>query len=310
MPQYSFGDVALESEIPLTELQPLETSDPEYRITLSSSAATDDPGCEWLQTWSSAQDGEPWLLLGRQAQGYFLRFPGMADFVVSDDAREVRCYPLPDVPPKTVRHLILDQVMPLLLSRQGRLVLHGSAVSTPQGAIAFIAQTGWGKSTLVTSFSQAGMAVLTDDCLLVQEEPGCWTVIPSYPGVRLWPETARTILGHGKPGTEVAHYSEKRRLAANAGIRFCTGRKELRRVYFLSPPSESTELKLELLPARETILALIQHTYLMDVNDRLRLRQEFDRLGRLALQPFFYRLSFPHDFAQLAKVRDAILSLT
>ena len=305
MPKYSFCNLALESDLAFVELQPIENPAPEYRIKVSW-AASDDKSCDWLQTWSG-QDDKPWLLLGRQAGGYFLRFPGLADFVVSNDARDIRGYVVPDTPTKTVRHLILDQVMPLLLSRHGRFVLHGSAVSTAQGAIAFIGQTGWGKSTLAASFSEHGMAVLTDDCLLLQQNGEHFNVIPSYPGVRLWPDAALNIFrGEARPWTEVAHYTEKKRLAVNAGIRFCNWPTELLRVYFLSAPKDNATLRVEPLTPRETMLELVKYSYLMDATDRLRLRQDFERLGRFALKPLFYRLAYPHDFSQLAEVRHAI----
>jgi hypothetical protein len=306
MPTYSFCNIALESDLPFFELQVGEKAEPEYRIKVSWTLAIDDSGCEWFHTWSG-QDDKPWLKLGRQAGGYFLRFPGMADFAVSHDGKEIRCCPVLDTPGKTVRHLILDQVMPLLLSRRGRLVLHGSAISTPQGAIAFIGQSGWGKSTLATSFSQNGMTVLTDDCLVIEENAECLTVIPTYPGVRLWPETAFNILGTHTFWTEVAHYTEKKRVDTNAGIRFCSWPRELQRVYFLSPPRESATVTVEPMPARDTMLELVKYTYLIDTTDRSRLRKEFERLGRFSLKPLFYRLTFPHDFSQLAKVRDAIV---
>jgi len=305
MPKYSFCNLALESDIPFAELQPIEDPEPEYRIKVGR-GASDDRSCEWLQKWSG-QDDKPWLLLGRQAGGYFLRFPGLADFVLSHDAKEIHCHVVPDTPTKTVRHLILDQVMPLLLSRHGRLVLHGSAVSTPQGAIAFIGQTGWGKSTLAASFSEHGMAVLTDDCLLLQQNGEYFNVIPSYPGVRLWPDTALNILGEPRTWTEVAHYTEKKRLAADAGIRFSVWPTALLRVYFLSAPKEGAKLRVEPLTPRETMLELVRYSYLIDATDRLRLRQEFERLARFALKPLFYRLAYPHDFSQLAQVRRAII---
>jgi len=306
MPIYSFCNLALESDLPFAELQPIEDPAPEYRIKVSW-AASDDRSCDWSQIWSG-KDDQPWLLLGRQAGGYFLRFPGLADFVVSHDAQDIRCYVFPDTPAKTVRHLILDQVMPLLLSRHGRFVLHGSAVSTSQGAIAFIGQTGWGKSTLAASFSEHGMAVLTDDCLLLQQNGEHFHVIPSYPGVRLWPDAALNIFrGEPRPWTEVAHYTGKKRLAANAGIRFCTWPTELLRVYFLSAPKDNATLRVEPLTPRETMLELVKYSYLIDASDRLRLRQDFERLGRFAVKPCFYRLAYSHDFSQLAEVRHAII---
>jgi len=307
MQKYKFCNFAFETDLPFPELAPVGSLEPEFRVRLSGAEAGDDSSCEWIHTWSLPDD-TPWLLLGRQPSGYFLRFPGMADFAVSGDASEIRSYVVEDTPEATIRHLILDQVLPLVLSHRGRFVLHGSAVATPRGAIGFVGQTGWGKSTLASSFSEDGMAVLTDDCLLLEEDAECVTVIPSYPGVRVWPDTARTVFGGDKWGTKVAHYSEKKRLDANAGIGFSNWPTKLRRLYFLSSPNECTGLSVKPLSPREAMLELVKYSYLMDVTDRPRLQQDFERIAKFALNPVFFRLAFPHDYSQLASVRQAILS--
>lgn len=309
MPTYSVCNAAMESDFAFPELEVVQSSEPAFRFTLYGATALDDGHCVWLHTWSQ-QDGSPWLLLGRLASGYLLRFPELADFSVSADARVICCCAGPDTPESTIRHLLLDQVMPLLLSREGHLVLHGSAVSTPEGAIAFVGKTGSGKSTLAASFSRDGIAVLTDDCLLLREENGHLTAIPSYPGVRLWPETADAMFGEDSSLAEVAHYTEKKRADENAGVGFCRRPAVLRRVYFLAPPEEGEpvpEISIEVLSARDAAIELVKFTYLIDVTDRDRLRQEFHRLSRVAVQPLFSRLVLPHDLARLGEVRQAIL---
>jgi hypothetical protein len=310
MVTYRICNFAFESNLPFAELCEIRNPRPEFRFMLGRSSATQSGTCEWLNTWNLPDD-TPWLLLGKQENRYLLRFPDMADFSVSQDGREVHCELGPGIPVETLRHLFLDQVMPLLLSRKGQLVLHGSAVSTSKGAIAFVGRTGSGKSTLACSFSEKGIAVLTDDCLLVREELGCLTAVPSYPGVRLWPETADAILGERRNWADVAHYTKKKRLDGNGGIRFCNRPARLSRIFFLPQPQEAeraTETRIEPLSPRDAMVELVKYTYLMDVTDRSWLRSEFERLGRVALQPLFYRLIFPRDLSQLAKVRQAILS--
>jgi hypothetical protein len=118
------------------------------------------------------------------------------------------------------------------------------------------------------------------------------------------------MFGEGKPLAEVAHYTEKKRVDGN-GIKFSTQPAELRRVYFLAPPEEAeqaAEVTIEPVSSRDAVVELVKYTYLIDVTDRQRLRQEFERLSRLAVQPLFYRLVFPHDFSRLAEVRQEILN--
>src|SRR5579862_84620 len=85
----------------------------------------------WFRRWSTEGSGV-WLNFGMRDEDYLLRFPGHGDFLISRDGSEVQCCPLPGTPASTIRHLFLDQVIPLILSRREPLVLHASAVLTPQ----------------------------------------------------------------------------------------------------------------------------------------------------------------------------------
>ena len=308
MPTYSLCEVSIESDIPLPELSSAESREPEFTFALHSGQPYCWDDCEWQNTWYVGED-TPWLLLGKQDDEYLLRFPELADFAVSKDTRKISCCPHPDATSDTIRHLLLDQVIPLLLSKQGRLVLHGSAVLTPHGAVAFLGETGRGKSTLASSFSEKGAPVLTDDCLLVKEADGQLWAVPSYPGLRLWPEAVHALFGPQRPIAEVAHYTEKRRVDGHVGLSFCAEPAALRRIYFLAPAYENQGKCVSIVPlsARDACMELVKFTYLIDITDRQRLRQEFERLSRVAALPLFYRLSFPHDFSLLPDVHRAIL---
>ena len=71
-----------------------------------------------------------------------LRFPGLADFAVSADGKDVVAYPAEDCDEVTIEHLYVNQLVPLALSRQGQPTFHASAVTVPGGAVAFLARTG------------------------------------------------------------------------------------------------------------------------------------------------------------------------
>src|SRR5205807_10064457 len=128
------------------------------------------------------------------------------------------CYPVPGTPLETLKHLLLDQVLPLLLSQQGKLVLHASAVAGPGGALAFTGPSGHGKSTLAASFSTNGYELLTDDCLMVEDRNGSIFGTPLYPSLRLYPEVIRTLFPKQPASTPVTHYSSKQRLGLEHSI--------------------------------------------------------------------------------------------
>ncbi len=169
MALYNICGFTLESNTPLPELLPAYRNKTEYTFRLLPAQTVDTA---YRLRHSRLNGGQSWPSLGKLGKGYLLRYPDLADFHLLPKAKEIRCYPNPNTPLETIRHLLLDQVMPLTLSERGKLVLHASAVVTPEGAIAFLGETGRGKSTLTASFAQRGFSVLTDDCLLLEERKG------------------------------------------------------------------------------------------------------------------------------------------
>ena len=75
----------------------------------------------WLHCWLSPT-GEKIIYYGRLDSYNLLRFPEMADFRISEDASEIFCFPQPETSEETIRHLLLDQVLPRCLAHQERLM--------------------------------------------------------------------------------------------------------------------------------------------------------------------------------------------
>src|SRR5262245_18874450 len=82
-------------------------------------------------------DGAVWTEYYRVEGGFYLRFPALADFQISTLGHEVHCWPTPAVSPATVQHLFLNHILPLAVSRRGKLVLHASAIEIGAGAVVF-----------------------------------------------------------------------------------------------------------------------------------------------------------------------------
>ena len=166
----------------------------------------------WFHRWRNPGEG-PTLSFGRLPNGYLLRFHGRADFTVDFAARAIVGWRRGSATVTTVRHLLIDQVVPLVLSRD-RLVLHASAVATPCGAVAFVGSTGSGKSTLAAALALAGFPLLCDDCLVVEPARCGFLVRPFYPGVRLWADSVRAVGMSRRSSAPVAHFTRKRRIDA------------------------------------------------------------------------------------------------
>lgn len=177
-------------------------------------------------------DGALWTQFFRQGAGYLLRFPDLADFEVSADGASVQGYPAPGVSSPTVEHLYLNQVLPLALSRQGKLVLHGSAVDIGGQGVAFLGESGRGKSTLAASFATEGTRFLTDDGLLLEWAGEQCLIIPSHPSIRLWEDSQSALMHAGTAMAPPVSFTSKARFLAGKGIPFCDESRPLHRVFF------------------------------------------------------------------------------
>ena len=131
-----------------------------------------------------------------------LRFPELADFIV--EGNNISCHPRPGCREESLRHLLLDQVIPRVWAHTGHLVLHASAVKLPDGrVIAFLGESGWGKSTLVAALQGADCQLISDDCIhLASCEEGV-RLTPSYVGLRLNEDSIKALGMSGRDWTAV-----------------------------------------------------------------------------------------------------------
>jgi hypothetical protein len=251
-------------------------------------------------------DGTVWTQFYRTAGGYLLRFPDLADFEVSTDGKLVTCRPAPGGDDATPQHLYLNQVLPLVLSKQGHLVFHASAVEVDGGAIAFVAESGRGKSTLAASFAIGGHRFLTDDGLVVEPTASGYQVLPSHPSIRLWEDSESALVPPGTRTTPPLEFTSKSRFLAGESIRFCDEPRPLRRVYFLGE-GDASATNFQQLSAAEALVEWVKHSFLLDVEEKPRLASHFDQVAQLANLPIHYRLDYPRRYEDLPAVRQAII---
>lgn len=97
-----------------------------------------------------------------------------------------------------LRPTLLGGAIAIALRQRGLLVLHASCVNVANQAIAFMGDSGWGKSTLAAAFHHQGNPILTDDVMAIQFGGPVPLVEPGFPQIKLWPDAADSF-GH-KPG--------------------------------------------------------------------------------------------------------------
>lgn len=120
-------------------------------------------------------------------------WPETGAFAVEDGARIV-LDPDDGVDPDRVRFSVEGPLLATVLHQRGQLVLHASAVTWGDGAIAVAAHSGTGKSTTAGALVRRGARALTDD-LVALDLSDVPTLSPGGEGLKLWPASAEA-LGH------------------------------------------------------------------------------------------------------------------
>ena len=199
--------------------------------------------------WRSL-DGEVLATFHREPDGYLVRFLDRADFSIALEAGVVTCWPVPGSS-RPVRDLYLNQVLPMLQGHGGELVIHASGVAIGGGAVAFVAATGRGKSTLAAAFARAGMPFLSDDGLRLSASGGRYFASPNRPSVRLWRDSeAVVVLGEAAP--DETDEDDKSRVEAGERLPFQSEPLPLRAMYFLGP-GDAAQPGIAELTAREAL---------------------------------------------------------
>ena len=90
---------------------------------------------------------------------------------------------------------LLGPVLGLLLRFRGVICLHASAVVLDDCAVAFVGSEGAGKSTTAAALARRNHAVISDDIVALAENEDRFLVLPAYPYLSLWSESAEMLFG-------------------------------------------------------------------------------------------------------------------
>jgi hypothetical protein len=108
---------------------------------------------------------------------------------VTCDGRTITWYRPQDADEVNARLDIVGTLLPFALHLTDQLVLHGSSVAFDGGAVAFLAPSGTGKSTLAMSLTAAGARFLSDDAVPVRIAGAGAIAAPGVPSPRFREDT-------------------------------------------------------------------------------------------------------------------------
>ncbi|GMN01954.1 hypothetical protein [Erythrobacter sp. MTPC3] len=240
----------------------------------------------------------------RNDGGYRVRFPDEGDFLISRQLDAIDVFPAPDAGDEVIERLLHTAIAPLLGNHQDGLFLHGSAVRIDDQAVAFLGLSRSGKTTLAASFASHGFPFLTEDVIDLDFDGDIHWLRPKRTAMRLFPDSARHILGDRATNLPTAAKAD---LHPESDIAF-SGEPAVLRYVFVLGVDHDASTKLTPLRDGQALISLMPHAFLLDVEDKQRLRCHFDRLAAVAERAECFALDFQRDFSKLPEVREAILT--
>src|SRR5258708_33281834 len=153
------------------------------------------------------------LMIDRFANGAFLfEYQDGTRFVVTPSELWMSwCAPLDFADACTY---LVGPVFAFVMRLRGFACLHASAVMIGGRAIGIVGGAGIGKSTLAAALIGEGCTLVAEDVLAVGLHDGRLEVLPSYAGIRLWPESVALLFGMGSTLPAISPTWDKRMLNA------------------------------------------------------------------------------------------------
>jgi len=304
---YRLFDKVIASDIPLLELQ--EAGSEEVYLSFFVREAKLDAfrSIDWFHSWL-LPNGQVSLSAGRNDSNYWLRFPDLADFQINVTNKQVTCFCPPGFPAESIRHLLLDQVLPRYFCHLGCHVLHSACVSLGDYAIGFTGESGWGKSTIAAFLNQQGHNLLTDDCLMIKHEKNHISCLASYRGMRLFDDSLSFLDNPGHTSS-VAHYvSKKRLIMTEAGKQ---APLPLRALFILNDPRLSTggdAIEITPITGATAAIELVKCIFALDIKDTQKMGYQLQQLAKIGGHPSMaiYQLHYPRKQHLLPAVVAAI----
>jgi hypothetical protein len=216
-------------------------------------------------------------------------------FEISSDGENVRGSWPPDMSLEDALTYLLGPIFGFILRIRGFTALHASAAIINGYAVAFVGGGGAGKSTIVAALARAGHGVLSDDIAVLEETSGTFRIKPSYPQIRLWPDSVSILFGTKDALPKVVPSSDwwdKCFLDLERdGFYFHGEALPVRFTYILEPRSTSVRIaRADVIPSIEAFPRLVANTcvnYALSSDMR---RREFHALGRFVEQITIKRL--------------------
>jgi hypothetical protein len=221
-----------------------------------------------------------------------------------NDGRELFIDPSPALDQAKLRPFILGPVLAYLLRIRGLLTLHASCVAIYGTAVAFVGNTGWGKSTIAKGLHDRGFPLISDDLLAIDLKDGNVLTIPGLPLIKLWPDAAAAL--GSDPSQFSKLHSETEKLLHCLTHDFQQEVVPLQRVYILA---KGEEVRIHRLSPQNALVNILAHSWgAKNLSARHFRETHLEQCAMLVNKVPVFRLERPPDLQLLPHICDMILT--
>lgn len=295
---YQLYGLRVHSEIPLRSIPTADKRLPyDVQIQWGKVKTVSNPPNGEIFTQLFWPNGQGYTLVDT-GEDYVLHLSNTGEFHISRDLRTVTAHLSPEIAPALAGLFVIGGVIASLLALSGEPTLHGSAVAVDGKALAFLNESGMGKSSLAGILCANGADFVTDDLLRLQSDGENWRCYPGSGYLRLRQNAAAII---EKFPSELCEPTADERIAIRLGSIVTMPRLSAIIIPRLS--RECRTLELEPIPTAKALLYLMAFPRIQTSNIKENHQRQLDFLGQVAVSVPLYEsiipwgLPYPDDLA-------------
>jgi hypothetical protein len=237
----------------------------------------------------------------------YRRWTNLFEFLVTADARRIYARALSAVDQEAMLAYLLVDALSFSMVRLGREPLHATAVLTDRGVLAFLGNSGDGKSTLAALLLRHGCTLVTDDMLVLARARGRWLAQPGPPRLKLYRHMADHVLGHARESVPMNGHTTKLIIPLDPSA-CATEAHALIGIYILIDGADARRPVIERLSPAAAFPYVLAHTAGHYPSEPARLKRQFRFATTLVQEVPIKTLAYRREKTETFALRDAVLA--
>jgi len=214
--------------------------------------------------------------------------------------REITVHPVPEMDQWQAQRYLLGLALAFLLYQRGRLVLHASAISMDGFGVAFLGDSGAGKSSIAGAFLAQGHKLVVDDITSIEDNHSSAWLDPGFPYIKL-SKAAKEMVALNPEQLAFMDFIDDKvsyridRLASDERI-------QLKNIYVIQP---GEEVGLERFNSQQALFELMRYSIPVRMV-RMNHVAHFERCVELLKYVQVFGVRRPQSLTQLSRLVDLV----